>query len=114
MRPELRSWPTPLTQLFEHDVQPTPIHFIPQPIPLSQPCSCDVEVDPQPQQSWASSWFKSKKACGYKPDLVRRIRYLAGCCAPCMCALGVCLMKGEQWTRRVRLPPKLQQVGAGA
>eukprot|EP00983_Pelagomonas_calceolata_P064692 1148243-Pelagomonas_calceolata.AAC.1 len=33
-------------------------------------CRCDVEVDPQPHQSWASSWFRSKKACGYKPDLL--------------------------------------------
>jgi hypothetical protein len=32
---------------------------------------CDVEVDPQPQQSYISSWFRSKKSLGYKPDLVR-------------------------------------------
>lgn len=33
--------------------------------------SCNVLVDPQPQQGWVSSWFRSKKAAGYKPDLVK-------------------------------------------
>ncbi|KAF5842676.1 hypothetical protein DUNSADRAFT_5752 [Dunaliella salina] len=33
--------------------------------------TCEVEVDPQPHQSWASSWFRSKKSCGYRPDLIR-------------------------------------------
>eukprot|EP00195_Chlamydomonas_chlamydogama_P002345 CAMPEP_0202921140 /NCGR_PEP_ID=MMETSP1392-20130828/77235_1 /ASSEMBLY_ACC=CAM_ASM_000868 /TAXON_ID=225041 /ORGANISM="Chlamydomonas chlamydogama, Strain SAG 11-48b" /LENGTH=373 /DNA_ID=CAMNT_0049614687 /DNA_START=173 /DNA_END=1294 /DNA_ORIENTATION=- len=32
---------------------------------------CDVQVDPQPQQGWVSSWFRSKKSAGYKPDLIR-------------------------------------------
>lgn len=27
-------------------------------------------MDPQPQQSFLSSWFKSKKSAGYKPDQV--------------------------------------------
>ena len=33
-------------------------------------CRCDVEVDPQPQQGYISSWFRSKKSLGYKPDMV--------------------------------------------
>ncbi len=33
--------------------------------------SCHVEVDPQPHQSYISSWFRSKKSLGYKPDQVR-------------------------------------------
>eukprot|EP00197_Chlamydomonas_leiostraca_P011325 CAMPEP_0202866844 /NCGR_PEP_ID=MMETSP1391-20130828/8390_1 /ASSEMBLY_ACC=CAM_ASM_000867 /TAXON_ID=1034604 /ORGANISM="Chlamydomonas leiostraca, Strain SAG 11-49" /LENGTH=389 /DNA_ID=CAMNT_0049546831 /DNA_START=100 /DNA_END=1269 /DNA_ORIENTATION=+ len=33
--------------------------------------TCDVEVDPQPHQSYISSWFRSKKSLGYKPDLIR-------------------------------------------
>lgn len=34
---------------------------------------CDVEVDPQPQQSYISSWFRSKKSLGYKPDMIRGV-----------------------------------------
>ncbi|KAL6750754.1 hypothetical protein V8C86DRAFT_2799239 [Haematococcus lacustris] len=30
-----------------------------------------LEVDPQPQQSYISSWFRSKKSLGYKPDQIR-------------------------------------------
>lgn len=37
---------------------------------LPHACSCDVEVDPQPQQSYISSWFRSKESLGYKPDQV--------------------------------------------
>ncbi len=33
--------------------------------------TCEVEVDPQPHQSYISSWFRSKKSLGYKPDQVR-------------------------------------------
>lgn len=32
---------------------------------------CKVEVDPQPQQSLLGRWLRSKKAAGYKPDLIR-------------------------------------------
>ena len=39
-------------------------------LPFSLP-RCDVVVDPQPNQGWIGSWFRSKKAAGYKPDLVR-------------------------------------------
>jgi hypothetical protein len=39
---------------------------------------CEVEVDPQPQQSYISSWFRSKKSLGYKPDLVRAAPDTAG------------------------------------
>ena len=31
---------------------------------------CDVLVDPQPQTGLISSWFRSKKSQGYKPDLI--------------------------------------------
>ncbi|KAG1669308.1 hypothetical protein FOA52_014869 [Chlamydomonas sp. UWO 241] len=33
--------------------------------------SCDVVIDPQPNQSWVGSFFRSKKAAGYIPDLVK-------------------------------------------
>lgn len=34
---------------------------------------CEVAVDPQPQAGLISSWFKSKKSQGYKPDLVQGV-----------------------------------------
>ena len=35
-------------------------------------------VDPQPNQGWIGSWFRSKKAAGYKPDLVRALFQMRG------------------------------------
>ena len=39
---------------------------------------CDVVIDPQPKQGWIGSWFRSKKAAGYKPDLVQGTLKKAG------------------------------------
>eukprot|EP00798_Chlamydomonas_sp_ICE-L_P026894 gene26894-4504_t len=36
---------------------------------------CELEVDPQPQQTLFQSWFKSKKAAGYKPDMITGTLY---------------------------------------
>lgn len=45
-----------------------------------------MEVDPQPQQSLLGRWLRSKKAAGYKPDLVSGLHALcAAHCLPCCC-----------------------------
>uniref|UniRef100_A0A7R9VFB2 Oxysterol-binding protein n=1 Tax=Chlamydomonas euryale TaxID=1486919 RepID=A0A7R9VFB2_9CHLO len=33
--------------------------------------ACEVSIDPQPHQSFIGSFFRSKKSCGYVPDLVK-------------------------------------------
>ena len=49
---------------------------------------CEVLVDPQPRQSWIGSWFRSKKAAGYKPDLVRLLTII-----PCIRLIRIVVLK---------------------
>lgn len=41
---------------------------------------CELEIDPQPHQSFVGSFFRSKKACGYVPDVIKvRFMSMSGC-----------------------------------